>query len=192
MILKNVKYLFIFIIQKLQTFVRIDTHTSICPKIRIAALYYIDKCHQQLTISQLIFALSTLPLIGIRLMLTPPNWWSSIHLSTFELVMMFKLRSTRMHIMSGQICIYQGLEDQNVAVPNMAIGNSQGFLPQISARTKISIHILFTDWIKSTASIGLCLGAELVMARSTWIETKRICNEVSEFWHCECDSVRKW
>jgi len=48
------------------------THTYICLKISIAALnYYIeyafDECHQQLTISQLIFALSVVPLIGLRL-----------------------------------------------------------------------------------------------------------------------------
>jgi len=53
------------------------THTSVCPKISIAALYYIeyafDKCHQQLTISQLIFALSIVLVPGLRLMLTPPN-----------------------------------------------------------------------------------------------------------------------
>ena len=51
--------------------------TLICPKIRIAALYSIeyafDKCHQQLTVNQLIFALSIMPLIGLRLMLAQPN-----------------------------------------------------------------------------------------------------------------------
>ena len=53
------------------------THTSSCTKISIAALYYIeytfDKCHQQLTINQLIFALSIMPVVGLHLMLTPPN-----------------------------------------------------------------------------------------------------------------------
>jgi len=52
-------------------------NTSICPKISIASLYYVeyafDKCHQQLTINQLIFALSIVSVIGLRLMLAPPN-----------------------------------------------------------------------------------------------------------------------
>jgi hypothetical protein len=53
------------------------THTAICPKISIAALYYIeyafDKFHQQLTINQLILAFSIVPVTCLRLMLAPPN-----------------------------------------------------------------------------------------------------------------------
>ena len=54
-----------------------NTHTSNCLKISIAAPYYIEyafyKCHQQLAINQLIFTLSIMPVVGLRLMLTPPN-----------------------------------------------------------------------------------------------------------------------
>jgi len=61
-----------------------NTHTSICLKIRIAALYYIeyafDKCQQQFTINQLIFALLVVPVIGqLRLMLAPPNLFDVGH-----------------------------------------------------------------------------------------------------------------
>ena len=63
---------------------RIHTHTSICPKISITALYYIeyasDKSHQQLTINKLIFVLSIVPVIGLRLVLAPPNRFDVVHI----------------------------------------------------------------------------------------------------------------
>jgi len=48
-----------------------NIYTFVCLKISIASLYYIehafDKCHQQLTINQLIFDLSIMPVFDLRI-----------------------------------------------------------------------------------------------------------------------------
>ena len=73
------------IIQK-QTFVRIYTHFYLSEHLYCNTVLYIeyafDKCREQLTINQLIFAILIAPVAsasGIRLMLAPPNSFDVAH-----------------------------------------------------------------------------------------------------------------